>query len=366
MKFVFDKKTLVDEITVAQKISTKNAGAVLSNVFLAAEDSVLTIKATDTKGSFQTKIPVETVENGSVTVFCDKLMSILATIPDGEAEFSLQEKDGIFAVIQSKTAKIKYKLKCLSQDKFPEIPVADEKSFFSVPAKDFKEMVKKTSFSVSVDITRYFMTGVFFEKKGDKLALVATDGRRLAFSSKEIPGLVDFTSVIVPPKVLDIVIKKLSDEGSVDIAISEKNIFFKFGNCIFSENLIDGQFPNYVRVIPASHTGEFVISKEELDKALKHISVMTDKAQKILLGIAPGVCSVSSTSVDFGEAKEEIACQYAGEECTFAINYKYLADFLKTALNEDVTFEFTDELKAIVLKQKSAEDYIHIIMPMQK
>ena len=364
MKFIFDKKTLVDEISVAQKIiATKNAATVFSNVFLEAGDNVLTIKAADPNGTFQTKIPIETVEKGSAIVFCDKFMSILASIPDGEAEFSLQEKD---AVVKSKVAKIKYKIKCMSTDKYPVFESVDEKSFFPVPAKDFKEMVKKTSFAVSVETARHFMTGVFFEKKDTKLVLVATDGRRLSFSAKEVPGLVDFTSVIVPPKVLNIVIEKLSDEGSVDIAIAEKTIFFKYGNCLFSTNLIDGQFPNYNRVIPASHTGEFVISKKEIDKALKHISVMTDKAQRILLGVNSGVCSVSSVSGDFGEAKEEIDCQYTGEEFTFAINCKYLADFLKVALDEDITFEFTDELKAVVLKQKSSEDDIYIIMPMHK
>ena len=364
MKFVFDKEILVNEISVAQKIiATKNNATVLSNVYLEALDDVLMIKAADTSGTFQTKIPVETVEKGSAIVFCDKFMNILASIPDGEAEFSLQEKD---AVVKSLMTKLKYKLKCMSTDKYPDFVSVDEKSSFSVPAKDFKEMVKKTSFAVSVDTVRYFMTGVFFEKKDNKLVLVATDGRRLSFSAKEVPGLVDFTSVIVPPKVLNIVIEKLSDEGSVDIAIAGKNIFFKYGNCIFSANLIDGQFPNYNRVIPTSHTGEFVIPKKEIDKALKHISVMTDKVQKILLGVNSGVCSVSSVSEEFGEAKEEIDCQYTGDEFTFAINSKYLADFLKVAQDEDITFEFTDELKAVVLKQKSSEDDIYIIMPMQK
>ena len=364
MKFVFDKEILVNEISVAQKIiATKNNATVLSNVYLEALDDVLMIKAADTSGTFQTKIPVETVEKGSAIVFCDKFMKILASIPDGEAEFSLQEKD---TVVKSLMTKLKYKLKCMSTDKYPDFVSVDEKSFFSVPAKDFKEMVKKTSFAVSVESERYFMTGVFFEKKDNKLVLVATDGRRLSFSAKEVPGLVDFTSVIVPPKVLNIVIEKLSDEGSVDIAIAEKTIFFKYGNCIFSTNLIDGPFPNYSRVIPASHTGEFVISKKEIDKAVKHISVMTDKVQKILLGVNSGVCSISSVSEEFGEAKEEIDCQYTGEEFTFAINYKYLADFLKVALDEDIIFEFTDELKAVVLKQKSSENDMYIIMPMQK
>ena len=93
---------------------------------------------------------------------------------------------------------------------------------------------------------------------------------------------------------------------------------------------------------------------------------MTDKVQKILLSVNSDVCSVSSVSEYYGEAKEEIECQYTGEEFTFAINCKYLADFLKVALDEDIIFEFTDELKGVVLKQKSSEDDMYIIMPMQK
>ena len=212
MKFIFDKNTLVDEISVAQKIiAIKNAATVLSNVYLEALDDVLMIKAADISGTFQTKIPVETVENGSAIVFCDKFMSILASIPDGEAEFSLQEKD---AVVKSLMVKLKYKLKSMLTDIYPDFVSVDEKSFFSVPAKDFKEMVKKTSLAVSVDTVRYFLTGVFFEKRDNKLVLVATDGKRLSFSAKEVPGLVDFTSVIVPPKVLNIVIEKLSYSSS--------------------------------------------------------------------------------------------------------------------------------------------------------
>ena len=159
MKFVFDKKTLVDEISVAQKIiATKNNATVYSNVYLEAGDNVLTIKAADSRGTFQTKIPVETVEKGSAMVFCDKLMSILASIPDSEEEFLLQEKD---AVVKSLMVKLKYKLKSVITDIYPDFVSVDEKSFFSVPAKDFKEMVKKTSFAVSVDTVRYFMTGVY-------------------------------------------------------------------------------------------------------------------------------------------------------------------------------------------------------------
>ena len=188
MKFTFDRNAMINEISIAQEIiSTKNALSVLSNVLLIAEGGTLTIKATDIKVNFQTKIPVDIEEEGSTTVLCDKFMGILSALPEGEIEFLLKDNDNLVsAVIRHTSKKIKYQLNCTSQDKFPEIAVAEKVSFFEVPAKELKSMITQTSFAVSDDETRYFMNGVYFEKKEDKLVLVATDGRRLAYAEKAV------------------------------------------------------------------------------------------------------------------------------------------------------------------------------------
>lgn len=364
MKFVFDRKAMMNEIAIAQKIiTTKNALSVLSNVLLTVADGSLEISATDMKGSFKTKIPVDVEETGSATVLCDKLMSILSAAPDGDVEFSLVEKDGVVAVIKPKSARMKYNLKCIAQDKFPELPAVKDEIFFDVPAKDLKQMISKTSFSVSNDVTRYFMSGVYFEKKDDKLVLVATDGRRLSLYSKQIP-VSDFRPVIVPPKILDIV-GQLADEGNVSLAVGEKVIFFKVGSYEFSEQLVDGQFPRYEKVIPASHTGEFTVQKSDFEKAFKRISVMADKAGKVILKASDGALSISTLNGELGNASEEIPCAIIGEGISLAFSCQYVSDFLKVALNEDLTFEFTDSMRAVVLRQKSDEGFIHILMPMQ-
>lgn len=364
MKFIFDRKTVVNEVAVAHKIiSTKNALSVLSNVLLTAEDGSLEITATDIKCGFRVKIPVETAESGSTTVLCDKFMGILSSIPDGDAEFSLQENGE--AVVKSKSAKIKYTLKCMAQDKFPEITSSSSEKFFDVPAKDLKQMTARTSFSVSNDITRYFMSGVLFEKKDGKLVLVSTDGRRLSLCSREsVSTDTEFCPVIVPPKILNIVTESLSDEGNVSIAMNDKLIFFKFGNYEFSESLVDGHFPNYEKVIPQHNENEFSVQKSDLENALKHISVMTGKEGRFILKLSNGGLSVNATAEE-GSAKEEIPCTYSGESISFTLSCKYMLDYLKSALNEDIVFKFSGNFKPILLKQNSAPDYIHVIMPMQ-
>ena len=233
MRFTFDRNAMINEISMAQEIiSTKSAISILSNVLFIAKENSLTIKATDIKVNFETKIPVDIESEGSTTVFCDKFLGILSGLDEGEIVFDLQQKENqTVAIIRHSTKKIKFQLKCQSQDKFPEFPSTENVPFFEVASKKIKQMISQTSFAVSADETRYFMNGVFFEKKENKLVMVATDGRRLAYASKEFEESVyDFPSAIVHPKVLNIVAKHLSDEGNVSISIVDKIIFFKFVN----------------------------------------------------------------------------------------------------------------------------------------
>lgn len=367
MKFVFNKNALINEISIAQEsISVKNALSILSYVSLTTENNVLVIKSTDTKIYFQAKIPVEIEEAGTTVVFCSKLMSILSLLPEGDINFEVQEKDGVStAVIKHSVKKIRFNLICMAPDNFPEFENHTDLNFFDIPSKDFKEMVAHTSFAVSTDETRYFLNGVFFEKDENNLVLVATDGKRLAYESKSVLAEVEnFNSIIVHPKILGIIAKYASDEGNLSIATTEKNIVFKFSNYVLSASLIDGQFPNYRRVIPENQPSKFQVQKDELMLALKRISVMTDqKVLRIFFDITPGVLSLHSDS-GLGEAREEIPCQYAGENLTIAMNIKHLEDALKSMNCENVVFNFSDANKAVLIKPESETTYFDIIMPM--
>ena len=365
MKFTFDRDALLKEISIAQEIiATKNAISILSNVLLNAQNGTLTIKATDIKVNFETRIPVDIQEPGATTVFCDKFMSIISSLPQGDIEF---EQNDIKINIKATTKKAKFQLKSITSDKFPEFTAPTDLSFFDIPVKDFKEMINQTVFSVSDDETRYFMNGVFMEKKESNLQLIATDGRRLAFISKNFGiSLPEFKSIIIPPKILTIINRRASDEGLLSIAVSEKNIFFRFSNYEFSSVLIEGQFPNYSRVIPDSQTYFFEVDTKELTEALKRVALLVEqKSRRIYMTVASGTLTISSQETEIGTAKEEIPCKYSGEELTVALNYIYLEEPLKVIGTDRVKVEFTESMKAITLKAEPEKDFFHIIMPMQ-
>jgi DNA polymerase-3 subunit beta len=367
MKFTCEKDSLIKEIAIAQEIvsKTNNSLSILSNVLLVADNNTLHIKATDLKVSFETKIPVEVAAPGSITVLCDKFLGILRTLPSGDVEFEEQENDNF--IIKPLFKKIDIRLKTIPADKFPEIPSPGDDKFFDFSQKDIIEMISQTTFAISHDITRYYMNGVYLEKNEDRLVMVATDGRRLSYISKKPENVIsDFSPIIIPDKALNLVRKLASGEGNISLAINDKNVFFSFDNQKISTTLIEGAFPNYQRVIPEKQTYRININKEELSEALKRVSPLVDqKAKRIYVNLKKETLLLSSEESEIGLAKEEIACDYEGEEVTFALNCLYLSEPLREIADASIVMEYTEPGKAITLRSAEERDYFHIIMPMQ-
>ena len=364
MKFTCGKEFLLKEISIAQEIiSSKNAILILSNIYLEAVNNKLIIKSKDMKVNFQTEVPVNVVEEGATTVYGDKFFAIISSFPYDEIEFS--QKDNIIVVKPATLKKPEYKLKCLASEKFPEIPVSSS-PFFEMPIKDFKEMIQQSVLAVSDDESRYFMNGVYMEKSDGKIYMVATDGRRLAYTEKPGKNIKDFPGIIILPKILNIILKRSGDEGSISISVSDKMIFINFASYKFSSVLIEGTFPNYKKVIPESQSFFLSVKRDEMLSALRRVSLMVEKkSHRIFLAISPGKMSVSSEESEIGTVEDEIPCKYDGDELTIALNYRYLEDPFKVMTEDEIKISFTSVMKAITIEPVPKKDFFHIVMPMQ-
>jgi DNA polymerase-3 subunit beta len=365
MKFTCERSALIKEISIAQEIiASKNAISILSNIYLEAVNNTLIIKSTDMKVNFETSVLVTVIEPGSTTVLGDRFLGILNTFPHDEIEFN--QNDNNIIVKPTTVKKPEYKLKSIASDKFPEFPVSSS-PFFEMPIKDFKEMVNQTVFAISDDETRYFMNGIFIEKAEGKINMVATDGRRLAFISKDAGSdIKDFSGIIVPPKILNIIVKRSGDEGLISLSINDKTIFINFASYKFSSVLIEGQFPNYRKVIPESQQFSLSVKRDEMLNALHRVSVMVEqKSHRVYLGIAPGTLSVYSEESEIGNVNDEIPCKYDGEEITMALNYRYIEEPFKVINCEDINLAFSGINKAITITPVPEKDFFHIVMPMQ-
>ena len=365
MKFTCERSVLLKEISIAQEIiASKNAISILSNIYLEADNDRLIIKATDMKVNFETIVPVTVIEPGSTTVFGDKFLGILNTFPHEEIEFS--QKDINITIKPTTLKRPEYKLKSIASDKYPEFPVSTT-TFFEMPIKDFREMVQQTVFAVSDDETRYFMNGVYLEKTDDKINMVATDGRRLAYISKPAGKEInDFAGIIVPPKILTTIVKRSGEEGLISISVTDRTIFINFGSYKFSSVLLEGQFPNYRKVIPENQQFSLIVKREEMLNALHRVSLMVEqKSHRVYLGINAGAMAVYSEESELGTVDDEIPCQYEGEEIVIALNYRYIEEPFKAINDENICIRFTGINKAITIVPVPEKDFFHIVMPMQ-
>jgi len=363
MKFICERNILLKEISMAQEIiASKNVISILSSIYLEADNDSLTIKATDLKVNFETKVPVTVIEKGPSTVFGEKFLSILNSLPEGEIEF--EQKDNKVKV-KTSVKKANFQLKSMSSDKFPEFPTSS-KEYFEIPIKNFKDMVNQTVFAVSDDETRYFMNGVYLEKVDNKIVMVATDGRRLAYIEKDANDIQNFPGIIVHPKILNIVTKRAGDEGLVSISVTDKIIFIRFGSYNFSSVLLEGQFPNYRKVIPEEQPNSLSVNRTEMLDALKRVSLLVEqKSHRIYLGLKPGIMEIYSEEGEIGDAKEEIPCKYDGEEVALALNYRYIEEPFKSINSDEVCIRFSGPSKAITIVPVPKTDFLHVVMPMQ-
>jgi DNA polymerase-3 subunit beta len=370
---------LLKEIAIAQEIvASKNAISILSHIHLEAENNTLSIKSTDLKVHFETRVPVVVIEPGAASVIGDKFLGILNSIPDGELEFEQSEGK---TTIRPTARKIHFQLKSAASDEYPDFPVPAEEGFFTLPVRDFKQMIAQTVFAVSDDETRYYMNGVLFEKQDGKLVMVGTDGRRLAYIENVLGDAIqDFAGVIVPPKILNLIMRRAGDEGELAIAVTERTIFIRFGSYNLSSVIIEGTFPSYQRVIPESQSFVFTVNRFEMLDALRRVSILAEqKSHRMFVKIASGVLSVYTEESDIGTAKEEIPARYEGEEVSIALNYRYIEEPFKVMSANEISMHFTDPMKALTIKpavSETAEDadeeavpesaitFFHIVMPM--
>jgi DNA polymerase-3 subunit beta len=201
--------------------------------------------------------------------------------------------------------------------------------------------------------------------------MVATDGRRLAYAEKIDNNIKDFSGVIVPPKILNIIVKRSGDEGLIGLSITDKTIFTRFGSYNFSSILLEGQFPNYRKVIPEEQPNTLLVNRLEMLEALHRVSLLIEHKKtinsysRVFIGIKPGIMEIYSDEGEIGEAKEEIPCKYDGEEVALALNYRYVEEPFKVINSDEICISFSGSSKAITIVPVPKTDFLHIIMPMQ-
>jgi DNA polymerase-3 subunit beta len=362
MKFSVTKEKILDGLQRVQNVvSTRTTLPILSNVLVQAEKSGVLLTTTDLDMAVRCRIEATVSEPGATTLPARRLFTILKEVNTTEIEIEVD--DANHAAIRCGSSF--YKIMGLPEDEYPPFPQPDGQKSFQIEQRVLRDMLKKTAYAVSNDESRYVLNGVHMNLNGEKMTVVATDGRRLALVEREmdLPKGLE-AEIIIPTKAVSELQHLLGDKGDVTVSIAENQVKCTFDATTLVSKLVEGAYPNYRQVIPTEAKERIPLERETFLSALHRASILaSEKTQSIKLAFGKGRLVITCSSPDVGEAQEEVAIAYKGKEIVIAFNPQYLMDPLRHLDADEVFMELTDEISPGVIKIK--EPFLYVIMPMR-
>ncbi|MBA3650467.1 MAG: DNA polymerase III subunit beta [Chthoniobacterales bacterium] len=362
MKFSVSKEKLLECLQQVQNVvSTRTTLPILSNVLLQTNGSEVRLTTTDldvgVRGSFEATIEKE----GATTLPARRLFTIIRELPSSEIQFDVDGKNA--ASIRS--GQSFFKILGLPEEEFPPLPKFDDSKVVTIRQKDLRDGLRKTSYAISTDETRYVLNGVLFSFKDNKLTLVATDGRRLAMLDidLEFPRSHE-ADIIVPTKAVTELQRLLTDDGDVRVSLTSGQIAFDLNNTLLVSKLIEGNYPNYRQVIPGEMKERVTLERETFLNSLRRVSLLaSDKSNSIKLNFTKNNIDITANTPEVGEAKESLAVAYKGREFSIAFNPEFLMAPLRNLTEDEVFLDLIDEMSPGVIKIQSP--FLYVLMPMR-
>jgi len=369
MEFSVTKSVLVNELNTTQGvIERKTTIPILSNLLIEAKDSRLTITATDLELSIRTSCEGKVKKEGAATIPAKKLLDLVRLLPEGEIKFKLLDNHWVEIVSDKK----KYKMVGMAKENFPAIPAVPH-TLVKIPATTLESLIARTKFAISMEESRYTLNGGLLILKPDTLAMVATDGHRLALAETEqkLNGLNSEVRVLIPKKAMDEVEKLAAGsepDAQMEFARDDSHLFFQAAHRLLISRILTGQFPNYEAVLPKENKNIVVLERAELGDAVRRVSQLADqRSRAVKFSVSKEGVEISASSPEYGEAKETIEKEFNGEPMSIGFNAQYMLDFLSAAAEGPISIELKDEQSAGQMRPLADENYKYryIIMPMR-
>ena len=368
MKLIITKDKLLKSLQLAEDIiSSRNTMSILSNLLLETTDSKLRITSTDLETTIKIHLNTKIEKQGAITIYAKKFAEVIRELPDDDIDIDLDDEKYLQIQSKSKQTNAKFRIKGIPIDDYPVLPEIKKDKSITIPQNIFKSMIRKTIFSVSKDEIQGTISGVKLELKNKKLRLVATDARRLSLMDYRIDTDVEIPEVIMPQKVLSELLKILTEEGDMEISVSEKQIYFRIDNIELISRLIDGKFPDYNQVIPKTFEKKLILASTRVFDAIKRISTMASEKEtsKVIMKFTNNSLEIIASDPDLGDAKESVDIIYDLGDFEIAFSSDFLLDAFRSIDAEKVIVSFNSNTIATLLEEEKNEDFVCLIMPIR-
>lgn len=336
---------------------------VLGSILLKTDNGLLKMSTTNLEIAVNTWIRCKVEEEGAIAVPAKTFLDLVSNLPNQNAMLSVKD---LYLTIESGTYKTK--IKGLSADDFPLVPEVLQDGGVTLPVKELKTAISQVSFAAAYSETQPEISGVLFAFGEGNLKIVATDRYRLAEKKIEVEHGGENRSFIVPGRAVQELAKLLSnpDAETVSVFVSQNQVMFKAGDTELTSRLIDGQYPDYVQIIPRSSTTEAVVDVGALTAAVRAAGIFTSTGNNITMEIAePDQLAVTSASGDLGESRVDVPVSVKGAAAKVILNHRYVLDCLSAIGASHVSFRLSGDSAPVLITSPEVSGYVYVVMPIK-
>ena len=351
--------------SVSGIVERRHTLPILSNVLLEKKGDRLTLLATDIEIQITTSTEGATGDgDGAVTVGARKLQEILRSLSDNsEVSLVLEDKR-----LQVRSGKSRFSLQTLPANDFPRMTISEgDTRQFSISQKAFRQLIAKTQYGMAAQDVRYYLNGLLLLVEGKELRAVATDGHRLAFASVEIEADLARQEMILPRKtVLELNRLLVDTDDALNITLTSNQIRFAFGSVVLVSKLIDGKFPDYERVVPATLKNHMTVARQTLMQAMQRAAILTnEKFRGVRVVLSENSLKLIAANAEQEEAQEEIEVNYTGDPIDVGFNVGYLLDVLNNVHADEIQWSFNDANSSALITLPGNARFKYVVMPMR-
>lgn len=362
MKFRCERDVLTEAVSTAGRAAASRGGAlpVLSGVRVELVDNRLTLTGSDLDLTISVSVTVNGETDGLAVIPAKLASDIVRSLEPGAVSFEVVDDE-----VRITSGRSDFSLRLIPADEFPHLaePAGDA---VTLSAADFSAALHQVVPAASADDSRPILTGVLLAAEESGLRLVATDSYRLAV--RDLPGtsvLAEGQSVLVPSRALGELGRLLGEAESVTLRLGERDASFEIDDVRLSTRLIEGEFPNYRGLIPASHPNRLTVGREVLLDAVRRVRLMARESTPVRMVMKADSLELLAVTQDVGQAHEELDASFDGTELTVAFNPEFLIQGAEVTPGDEITLETIDALKPALLRSPDSPDFLYLLMPVR-
>jgi len=365
MKLKILQETLSKALNNASRFTTARAQLpILGNIKLEATKTKLLVSSTNLEVSLAVSLNAQVEQIGDIAIPSKVITEIVSNLQSGTITLTAEKEQ-----LKISTPGFSSSVSGMNTSDFPSIPQKlDPKNSISLPKEEFSNAMSQVLFSTSIDETRPILTGVLLIFRDADLVVVGTDGFRLSQRKIKLSGKTKNQIMVIPKIVLSEISKMSSEEGSLLLEYNkdENQVVLGVGDVVLATRILEGEFPDYEKIIPKNSSIKVNTDKDEFLRAIKLASVFArDSANIVKISIDKSDINVSAESQTSGNQKTKVDAKIEGGKLDIAFNYRFLEEFIHSIKSEEIQMEFSNQNAPGVFSGPIDKDYFHLIMPVK-